>query len=291
MGIDDPTTAAHDRGDTLPRRTGRLLLDDAEIHYEVSGQGPAIVFAHGLGGNHMSWWQQVGHFQSAYTCVSFSHRGFAPSRVEGMQPDPARFAGDLAALLDHLKLDEVHLVGQSMGGWTVVEFSLLQPERVRSIVLSATIGSIDTGRVRSLDPNALGAWMQEKEKALARCREAGVHPAAGLRMAREQPAMHLLYQHIDACARGLDKEILRPRLWAMRTREPAELAATGIPLLIVSPEEDIVIPPPALRALAGEIEGSRIVQLPRTGHSPYFENAQAFNECVGDFFQSIDRNA
>jgi pimeloyl-ACP methyl ester carboxylesterase len=208
-----------------------------------------------------------------------------------MQPDPARFAGDLAALLDHLKLDEVHLVGQSMGGWTVVEFSLLQPERVRSLVLSATVGSIETGQLSGLDRAALASWTQSKEKALAWCRKAGVHPAAGLRMAQEQPAMHLLYQHIDACARGLDKETLRPRLWAMRTRTPAELSATGIPLLLVSPEEDIVIPPPALRALAGEVEGSRIVQLPRTGHSPYFENAQAFNECVGDFFQSIDRNA
>lgn len=291
MSIDARPPAADGRADHPPRRTGRLILDDAQIHYEVSGQGPAIVFAHGLGGNHMSWWQQVGHFQSAYTCVSFAHRGFAPSQVEGMQPDPARFAGDLAALLDHLKLDEVHLVGQSMGGWTVVEFCLSQPERVRSLVLSATVGSIDIERLNGLDPDALTSWQREAEKEAARCREAGVHPACGLRMARDQPALHLLYQHIDACAQGLDKEILRPRLWAMRTRAPSDLAATGIPLLLVSPEEDIVIAPPALRALASEIEGSRVAPIARTGHSPYFENAQAFNQCLGDFFQGVDRKA
>lgn len=70
------------------RHTGRLRVDGAEVHYEVSGQGPAIVFAHGLGGNHMSWWQQVGHFRHTHTCVTFAHRGFSPSWTEGGIPTP-----------------------------------------------------------------------------------------------------------------------------------------------------------------------------------------------------------
>ena len=41
------------------RRSGRLRRGDAEIYYEVAGSGPAVIFAHGLGGNHLSWWQQV----------------------------------------------------------------------------------------------------------------------------------------------------------------------------------------------------------------------------------------
>lgn len=271
------------------RHTGRLRVDGAEVHYEVSGQGPAIVFAHGLGGNHMSWWQQVGHFRHTHTCVTFAHRGFSPSWTEGGHPDPTKYAQDLAAVIDHLKLDQVHLVGQSMGGWTVVEYGLRQPQRVRSLVLSATVGSIDLERLASLDPSVLAAWLKATEKTVAQCRAARVHPAAGLRMAREQPAKHLLYQHIDECASGLDKEVLRARLRAMRVRSPADLAATGIPLLLVSPDEDIVIPPPALRALAREIAGARITQLADTGHSPYFEKPSVFNQCLGDFFQSVER--
>ncbi|HEX6155547.1 MAG TPA: alpha/beta fold hydrolase, partial [Burkholderiales bacterium] len=57
----------------------KLRRDGAEIHYEVFGKGPAVVFAHGLGGNHLSWWQQVAHFSRAHTCVVFAHRGFPPS--------------------------------------------------------------------------------------------------------------------------------------------------------------------------------------------------------------------
>ena len=47
----------------------KLRRNGAEIYYEVFGSGPAIVFAHGLGGNHLSWWQQVAHFAPTRTCV------------------------------------------------------------------------------------------------------------------------------------------------------------------------------------------------------------------------------
>ena len=45
-----------------PRSTGRLKRPFGTLYYEVTGSGPALLFAHGLGGNHLSWWQQVAHF-------------------------------------------------------------------------------------------------------------------------------------------------------------------------------------------------------------------------------------
>lgn len=273
------------------RKTGRLHVDGAQIHYEVCGHGPALVFAHGLGGNHMSWWQQLGYFQDAYTCITFSHRGFAPSSVEAAQPDPRHYADDLAALIDHLNLNQVCLVGQSMGGWSVLEYCLRHPGRVRGLVLSATVGSIDLDRIAGLQPNEFKAWLQESEKLMAQCRAHRVHPAAGWRMAREQPAMHLLYQQIDEQARELDKEVLRDRLRKMRVRAPADIAATGVPLLLISPQEDIVIPPAALRALAIEVPGAQFIELAQVGHSPYFENAQVFNRHLGEFLLQVGHTA
>src|SRR5216683_3991397 len=55
----------------------------AEIYYERTGAGPAIVFAHGLGGNHLSWWQQVPYFSQRYTC---SHFVIADSHRRALQP-------------------------------------------------------------------------------------------------------------------------------------------------------------------------------------------------------------
>lgn len=270
------------------RATGRLPVEGAQIHYEVAGQGPALVFAHGLGGNHMSWWQQVGHFRDHYTCVTFSHRGFAPSAVDSVHPDPRQYADDLAALIDHLKLGPVCLVGQSMGGWTAVEYCLRHPRHVRGLVLSATVGSIALDRISDLKPTELAAWLQASKASVDQCRAQGVHPAAGLRMAIEQPTLHLLYQQIDEQARDLDKEVLRGRLREIRIRAPSDVAATGVPTLLLSPQEDIVIPPLALRALAQEIPGARFIELPQLGHSPYFEKAEVFNRHLSDFLRDVD---
>ena len=88
----------------MNRVVGKLRRPFGHLYYEVCGAGPAVIFAHGLVGNHLSWWQQVGHFASHYTCVTFAHRGFAPSDPVANGPDPADYVGDLAALIEHLKL-------------------------------------------------------------------------------------------------------------------------------------------------------------------------------------------
>ena len=120
----------------------------ASSTYEVTGAGAALVFAHGLGGNQLSWWQQVAHFAPRYTCITFAHRGFAPSSSMPGGPDPADFAGDLAALIDHLGLSNVCIVAQSMGGWTAVEYALQSTGKLQALVLASTTGTINPARIR-----------------------------------------------------------------------------------------------------------------------------------------------
>ena len=90
----------------------KLQRGGAEIHYEVFGKGPAVVFAHGLGGNHLSWWQQVAHFAPSRTCVVFAHRGFPPSSPVAGHNAPDSYADDLSALIQELGFKEVALVAQ-----------------------------------------------------------------------------------------------------------------------------------------------------------------------------------
>ena len=92
---------------------------DAEIYYEVHGEGPVLVFAHGMGGNHLSWWQQVPDFElRGYRAVTFDHRGFGRSRCPPEHFHPRHFPDDLFAILDALEVERAALVCQSMGGWT-----------------------------------------------------------------------------------------------------------------------------------------------------------------------------
>jgi pimeloyl-ACP methyl ester carboxylesterase len=121
-------------------KRGTIERPGCRLYYEVGGTGPLLIFAHGLGGNHLSWWQQVPHFRDRYTCVTFAHRGFAPSSAPPDGPDPADYAGDLAALVDHLGAQDVRIVAQSMGGWSALEYTLAHPARVRALVLASTAG-------------------------------------------------------------------------------------------------------------------------------------------------------
>jgi len=267
------------------RRIGRLQRGAHLIHYEVTGAGPAIVFAHGLGGNQLSWWQQVAHFAPRYACITFAHRGFAPSSSIAGGPDPADYAGDLAALIEHLGLAEVRILAQSMGGTTAVEYALRHTGKLKALVLASTTGTIDPARMREPERSRLQEWAAASARAAADCARRGIHVAAGARMASEQPALHLLYRHIDDMNAGLDKLALRQRLMTGRTRAPEELAAADCPVLFIVGDEDLVIPPFAADAIAAVVPQARALHIADAGHSVYFERAQLFNQHVADFLE------
>jgi len=270
-----------------PRRLGKLVRPDCTIAYEVTGEGPAIVFAHGLGGNQMSWFQQVAHFAPSHTCVTFAHRGFAPSSALPDGPDPKDYADDLAALVDHLALGPHVVVAQSMGGWSTVEYALRNPPGLRGIVLAATSGTIDPKRLPASFHPALAAWQAKSETTLAGYMAAGIHPAAGTRMATEQPAMHLLYKHIDDQNAALDKQALRLRLMNGRTRAPEELAAAKCKVLLIGNDEDAVIPPIVADGIAAVAPNAQAAHIPDAAHSGYFERPAMFNRLVAEFIAGL----
>jgi 3-oxoadipate enol-lactonase len=267
----------------MKRTIGKLQRPFGNLHYEVTGEGPALLFAHGLGGNQMSWWQQVAHFSASHTCVAFAHRGFAPSDTVPGGPDPADYAGDLAALIDHLGLQDVHLVGQSMGGWTMLEYAIAFPSRVRALVLSSTSGTIDR---RGADPSGgaqYDAWQSDAEATVAAGLREGIHPAMGIAGAARSPALHLLYRSIDEMAGGLDKERLRAGLRRTAHRTPGELADFRVPTLLIAGGEDVVFPAFLASAIAARLPCAAAHLIPDAGHSPYFEQAATFNRLVEDF--------
>ena len=274
-----------------PRRAGWIDRLDCRIRYEVTGEGPAIVFAHGLGGNLMTWWQQVVHFAPRFTCVAYSARGFFPSTAPAGGIDPGEYAGDLAALVDELKLGDVRIVCQSMGGWSGVEYALLRPGRVKALVLAATIGTLDPRQMREPERSRLEAWNTDSAAARADLLARNINPATGARMAEQQPALYHLYNHIFGLNDGMDREAVRVRLHANRIRPPESFAAARCPVMFVAPEDDVVICPFAGRAMAAVIPNARAVTLPRAGHSGHFEHAAEFNGMVEAFFADVGANA
>ena len=253
-----------------------------DLYYETHGEGPALVFAHGLGGSHLSGWQQVPHFRDRFTCVTFAHRGFGLSPEAPGGPGPDAFVDDLAALIDHLGLPDVRLVAQSMGGWTGLDYALREPARVRALVMAGSTGTLADPETERIFAAHRGT---APEAALA---ARGIHPACGERMAREQPALHFLYRGLDAQSVGLDKLAMRRRLGAMRRTPRAQVAALSPPLLCITGEEDVVMPPAAVAVLASIVPGARLARVEAAGHSVYWERPHTFNRLVEAFLTEVE---
>lgn len=258
-----------------------LTREGSELYYEVHGDGPGLIFAHGAGGNQLSWWQQIPHFRRRYQCVTFAHRGFAPSTDAPGGPGREGFVDDLAALIDHLALPNVRLVAQSMGGWTALGYSLRFPTRVRALVMASTTGGV-APLISDEEVARLRAGKPTREELLARGILAGHE-----RMMEEQPALYHLYRGITGWR---DARLAEPRALALgRSPIPPEaLSALTMPVLALAGEEDTVALPPALRALAARVPNGRYASVPRAGHSVYFERPEAFNRIVDEFLASVE---
>lgn len=239
-----------------------------QIYYEAHGDGPAVVLAHGRGGNAASWFQQVPAFLKAgYRVITFDHRCFGRSYCPPEHFDRAYFASDLAAVLDAAGVEKAAVVCQSMGGWTGLRLSVEHPERVAALVLSNTTGGVTT-------PAA--------DMAIAMARQAfAEHGIASSAVAADfpqrEPELAYLYRHIG----GLNVQLTDD----LHSQSPAatsveELARLTLPVLLITSDNDSIFPPAAIKEIAALIPGVSLKQLPNAGHSPYFETPEAFNEAV-----------
>ncbi len=246
-------------------------INGIDLYYESHGDdsAPAIVFAHGRGGNHMSWWQQVAAFSGEYRCITFDHRGWGSSIAEHDSPLRENFIDDLTALLDHLNIDKTFLVAQSMGGLTCLGFALAHPGRTLGLVLGDTTGGVATDGVLT----ALENTNPPPE---------GVDRSLCASFIIENPALTFLYREIGGLnpPRGEDGVISGFR----REDGPkAEAFANWeIPTLLIVGKEDAIFPPEVISEAQKAIPGSRMEVVSGAAHSAHFEQATIFNKLVSE---------
>jgi len=117
----------------------RLRLDDAEIHYELSGAGEPLLLIHGgTGTGTYDWRLQRAAFAEKYRVISPDLRAHGRSSGPVESITHHGMAEDLTHLLDELNIEAVHNCGFSVGGIFLMELAIAHPERVRSLT---TVGS------------------------------------------------------------------------------------------------------------------------------------------------------
>ncbi len=98
------------------------------------GNGPPLVFLHGLMGNAMNWTRIFTALRGKFTCIAYDQRGHGQSLKPEKGYSPEDYAGDLLKIVDHLQLKKFVLIGHSMGGRNALCFAHLHPERLVGLI-------------------------------------------------------------------------------------------------------------------------------------------------------------
>jgi 2-succinyl-6-hydroxy-2,4-cyclohexadiene-1-carboxylate synthase len=268
--------------DLLFRVTVNGFIDSSgeRIYYESWGDGDeTVVLGHGMGGSHAVWYQQVAFLSSWYRVVTWDQRGFGRS-TSASELGPGAAVDDMVALFEQLELDEAHVVGQSMGGWSALGFAIEHPEKTRSLVLADTIGGIFTPRIRQT--------LTEYEQLVAASPPPdrlplGYHPAVGAQLHDENLAHSFLYGQLGSLTQPPPPTTIMPLLLATdHTDRAGDVAA---PTLFIVGEHDPIFPPELIEEAAAAIEASHVAVVEDTGHSPYFERPGRWNGIVLEFLR------
>lgn len=252
-----------------------LALADGELYFECHGDGPTIVFAHGLGGNHAIWWRQIEYFAQSYRVITVDSQGFGLSKLGSERNTHP--ADALHAVLDELAIEEAVLVGQSMGGDTCWTYAALHPKRVRALVMSAAVGPMAKTdrlnlrqRLQAAQVSARG--LTQRERVFAP------------QFLVQQPADALLYTQISSFGDITQIRLAGEPLPAGAPK-PADLPELAVPVLFVAGRHDRLYPIEIVRDTA-QLASASFVELPLSGHSPFFECPDVYNFVLHTYFRA-----
>jgi len=254
-------------------------VNGQRLHYLREGSGEPLLLIQGLSGNHLHWGEP---FLSLITVqletIAYDHRGIGHSGPAGAGYSIADLADDAAALLQHLELDSVHVMGISMGGMVAQELALRAPDRVRTLTLGCTYAggagseTTDPAIVQHLTGLFMAGRVGEAMREGFRYNvspEFGNDPdnlEAFKRIAGELPA---------------SLEVLMAQLQAVGGHDTSQrLDGISAPTLVVHGSVDRILPVANAHAIAERIPGARLEILEGVGHLFWWERPQRSAELL-----------
>ena len=262
-------------------------LGGTTLYYEDTGPGSTgetVAFSHGLLWGTELFAPQIQALRDRYRCIAWDHRGQGRSAADHRQTIPMELVWqDAVRLLEHLRAGPVHFCGLSMGGFVAMRTGARRPDLVRSLILIET----------SSDPEPLAN--------IARYRLlSGIVKVLGPRIVRSQIGPIMLGKTVlSNPARRVEVERFtdlmsrRRDIWRAvngvidRAGIHDELTRIVAPTLILVGDEDVATPPAKAERIAGAIAGSRLVRIPRAGHSSTVEEPVAVTAAIESFLLAL----
>ena len=225
------------------------------VHYEVAGEGPAVVLIHGLSGSGRWWAYNVPVLAQQYQVYNVDLVGFGRSRGQRLVLREA--AGWFKEWLNTVGITEAHLVGHSMGGYIAMEVAVTWPALVRRLVLvDALVLPIGPGFLR---------------------------PALGLARAVRYMNLSFLPVLVGDLLRAGPRTMLRATQEVLSADLSDRLGAVQAKTMVIWGEKDTLLDPELGRKLAERLARACFVCVEGAGHNPMWDRPQRFNELLLDF--------
>jgi pimeloyl-ACP methyl ester carboxylesterase len=266
--------------------------DGVRLWYEESGSGTPVIFVHEFAGDHRAWEAQMRHFGRRYRAITYGARGYPPSDVpsDTAQYSQTRATDDIAAVLDHLKIDKAHVVGLSMGGFATLHFGFRHSSRALSLCVAGCGYGAEKGQTEKfqsevaavaafLDENGIEPFAAKYAYGPTRVQFENKDPR-GFAEFRQQLAEH---SALGARNTQLGVQGKRPSLYDLID----QMQALTVPVLVLTGDEDWPCLEPAL-LMKRAIPSAALSVVPNCGHTINLEVPDEFNRIVGDFMAQVD---
>lgn len=266
--------------------------DGVKLYYEEAGAGAPVIFVHEYAGDFRSWEPQLRHFGQRYRAIAYNARGYPPSDVPADVAfySQARAADDIAAVLDHLKIERAHVVGLSMGGFATLHFGFRHPARALSLVVAGCGYGAEKGvREKFRAESQAIADFIDKEGMTAFAAKYAYGPTR-VQFENKNPRgfaefRQYLSEHSGPGSRntqlGVQRE--RPSLYDLVD----EMARLTLPTLVLTGDEDWPCLQPAL-LMKQTIASAALVVMASCGHTINIEEPDEFNRIVERFLAQVD---
>jgi pimeloyl-ACP methyl ester carboxylesterase len=242
---------------------------------DTGGDGVPVVLLHPNTGTGEIWEPQIAALvQAGYRVITFDRRGWGkstPDPATGAQP--GSIAGDLDALVGHLKLQKFHLIGVAGGGFIAMDYAAWRQEHLRSLTVGASTGMIEDKAVADFIARIA---IPDIRKQSAHYRELG----PSYRGANPEGVARWI--EIDEHSRQSNIGF-QPQLRTPNTL--AKIATIATPTLIIAADADLLAPPALMRIWATYIQHHEWAMIHDAGHAMAWEQPGRFNDILLDFLQ------
>lgn len=250
------------------------------------GDGPPLLFVHGLSGSWQNWLENIPHFGRRHRVVALDLPGFGASEMPADEISIPGYGRVLDAVCERLGIDAAAVVGNSMGGFIASELAIQCPERIERLVLVSAAGvSIeDLRRAPALAlarlTRAGAGWLATRSEAVVRRpRLRGWTLGVVARHPNRLPA-ELCWEQLQGSGKPGFVDAL-DALTSYRIRD--RLGDIACPALIVWGADDQLVPAQDADEFERLIPNSRKVVFQDTGHVSMLERPAHFNRVVEEF--------